>query len=126
MTKDWIDFAQVDLDVAIELLDNGDRFFPSILYHLQQSVEKALKALLVLQDMKMLKTHDLDLLLTKLEETPLFEPRLISLIQTLEPFSVEVRYPGFDLDITSDDVSSALSSTKEVINIVKGLTKLYE
>jgi len=60
MVAEWLEYAQRDLDVARMLSDRADANFNAIIcYHAQQSAEKALKAILVKNDIDPPKVHDL-------------------------------------------------------------------
>lgn len=96
LVDEWIDHAQSDLNSARFLVNMKPEPIEIICYHCQQSAEKYLKALLVQHEMAPHKTHDLNLLSDQLE----FE-KILSKIQdpllVLNDYSVNVRYPGYDL-----------------------------
>ncbi len=57
--KDWLRFAQYDLEMACRALDPSYPIVPAALYHSQQCAEKALKAFLVLKKITPPRTHDI-------------------------------------------------------------------
>ena len=56
-TKIWLKYSKENLDSAKILLDS--KLFNPCLQNIQQSVEKALKALLIENDLKLKKTHSI-------------------------------------------------------------------
>lgn len=92
--KEWLKFAFVDLKTAKIILDSGeDLVVGSILYHCQQSAEKALKAYLVFKEQPISKIHDLVKLVRTCGE---LDPDFLTLLffaAELAPFATKVRYP---------------------------------
>lgn len=72
-----------------------------LLFHLQQAVEKFLKALLALRQVKFPRIHDLDELIELCEETGIILPEYIEEFINLTPFAVEFRY-GLMIEETLD------------------------
>ena len=64
-TKYWLEFAEENYDAAKVLLDSS--LFNPCLQNTQQSVEKALKALLVENTIRLIKTHSIFELITLLD-----------------------------------------------------------
>jgi len=60
--RKWIEYAQNDLLVAKNLIKEEDYVNRAVLVHCQQSIEKYLKAYMLLHDLGLKKTHDLQLL----------------------------------------------------------------
>ncbi|MHB1651508.1 MAG: HEPN domain-containing protein [Desulfitobacteriaceae bacterium] len=58
----WLEYAKNDLQAAAIILSRDDVAPRTVCFLSQQSAEKALKALLVLQGMEVVRTHDLDAL----------------------------------------------------------------
>jgi len=57
--RQWIIKSQRDIKVARILIENEVSLLDAVVYHCQQSAEKALKAYLTHQDVVFKKTHDL-------------------------------------------------------------------
>jgi HEPN domain-containing protein len=72
LVRQWIAKAAQDMDAAVFLLTQGDRFSGAIGFHSQQAAEKYLKALLVRHQIDFAKTHDIEKLLRILQPV---EPR---------------------------------------------------
>ena len=72
-----------------------------LLFHLQQAVEKFLKALFSLRQVKFPKIHDLGELIELCEGTGIILPEYIEEFINLTPFAVEFRY-GLMIEETLD------------------------
>jgi HEPN domain-containing protein len=93
-----LELAKKDYKAALILAHAEDPQTDAAGFHLQQAVEKSLKAWLVSQRIAYPKTHDLSLLLGLLEDHDQYiEPIFRSLLE-LNPFAVQFRYelPGED------------------------------
>lgn len=64
-TKQWISYAKEDLGISHNLFENTD-YFKGCIYHCQQCMEKILKAMLIELDIKVIRTHNLDIIFNKL------------------------------------------------------------
>lgn len=65
---------------------------PIIGFHAQQAVEKALKAVLALNNVAYPRTHDLVLLIDLLKDAGVALPEALDDVRGLNPFAVTVRY----------------------------------
>ena len=72
-----------------------------LLFHLQQAVEKFLKALFSLRQVKFPKIHDIGELIELCEGTGIILPEYIEEFINLTPFAVEFRY-GLMIEETLD------------------------
>lgn len=95
----WVKRAEGDADAAITLMR---QFSPAaahvIAYLAQQCAEKYLKAVLVMNGISFPRTHDLARLITLASEQ---YPALVALrpaAALLQPYAVDIRYPGNDPD----------------------------
>jgi len=61
-------------------------------FHAQQCAEKALKVALVLADVELPRTHDLESLVEQVEEAGIKVPEELSSIDRLTPWAAELRY----------------------------------
>ncbi len=95
LTREWLDKASADLATARrEIRVRSEPNYDAVCFHAQQSVEKALKAVLQENDVNIPKTHqlmDLLALCAKVDGSYLMlQADLIS----LEGYAVMFRYPG--------------------------------
>jgi len=89
--------ARTDLKVAKNLLEdfeNGDDDLDLevILFHLQQSCEKLLKALLAYNKLHFTKTHSLEILITIIKNKNIELISDIECLISLEEYAIEGRY----------------------------------
>jgi HEPN domain-containing protein len=112
-TREWVDRAEADYAAALLLRRSRKKHSRDLVcYHLQQCIEKYLKARLVEGGIAVPKTHDLERLLdlaVKLE--PLWET-MRPAAAALTDYAVEVRYPG--RTTTPDEARALLRSTNRM------------
>lgn len=89
-------------------------YLSAVGFHCQQAAEKFFKALLTFNQIEFPKTHDLGALLDLV--APMDAPLADSLseISLLNPYGVEIRYPGDMPDIEPEDAKEALELAKRV------------
>jgi HEPN domain-containing protein len=93
--RDWVAKAEADFAVVQALIRKRRPALPdAVCFHAQQCAEKYLKALLTRDRVAFPKTHDL---LDLLKRAKLRDPALELLrpfLEYLEPYAVDLRYPG--------------------------------
>lgn len=112
----WIEKARNDLLNADNNLAAQDVPYDTVCFHCQQAAEKLLKGFLVARGCEYPLTHNLFVILEKVLE---FDPTADSLRETLallDPYSVEVRYPGDAWMPTPDDAKEARQAAQEVLD----------
>lgn len=87
----WMDYAKTDLHAAYTLLDSGEFFPRQICFLAQQCAEKAIKAILVLEEINFPKKHDLDRLRDLIPDGWKFKELFPDLAE-LTIWAVESRY----------------------------------
>lgn len=105
--------AQGDFDSAIELSAAKSGRKENVIYLVQQSVEKSLKALLVHQQIPFPLVHDLGIILGLLPDA-LIPPHGFKLVD-LNPYASVRRYEEGSLRLTESEIQSALQAGKEVL-----------
>lgn len=111
--KEWIERAKKDLIAAKNSLNSGD--YEWSCFQIQQSVEKALKALILKENEEFPKIHDL-VKLAKIINAP---EKIIINCGKLNPHYVESRYPNLSKDYSNKD-------TKEFINLGEDILRWIE
>jgi len=117
--KQWIEKARNDLLNADNNLAARNVPYDTVCFHCQQAAEKLLKGFLVARGCEYPITHNLFVILEKILE---FEPTADSLRETLallNPYSVEVRYPGDAWMPTTEDAREARQAAQEVLDWVE-------
>jgi HEPN domain-containing protein len=84
--------ATGDLVACRKLVDDTDIDDSIIGFHAQQCVEKALKVALVLADVELSRTHDLESLVEQVEEAGIKVPEELADVDWLTPWAAELRY----------------------------------
>lgn len=110
-TARWLRFAKEDLDAAI-MLQSGTPRHSCLLA--QQSAEKAIKSIFVFLDMRISKSHDLDMLKNLLPDEWEVKTRFDDLSE-LSFWAVESRYPGDMPEATGEDADAAVRLAKEIL-----------
>src|SRR3989338_5017657 len=114
--KNWWERAKKDLNTAKNSLNSGDYYATSLFS--QQSAEKALKALQLKKENKIIKTHDL-LFLAKRLKIP---ENLIENCRKLKPVYIETRYPdagGNFKEFSKNDSKEDIRLAREVLKWIK-------
>lgn len=97
--KIWIEKAEKDFKTAKFNISGGE--IEAGLFFLQQSAEKALKALYIKRKKQLIKTHDL----VSLADTLKAHSHIRDYCTILSPLYHQTRYP----DIPSDDLSNSIN-----------------
>lgn len=110
----WLRFAGDDLRTAEQMLREGETFPPRhACFHAQQAAEKAIKAVLIGEQVNFTKTHDLEVLAELVPD----ERRLRDERPDLPPltqWAVESRYPNGD-DPSPDDAAEAVRLARRIV-----------
>jgi HEPN domain-containing protein len=122
-TREWVDKAEADYAAALLLRRSRKKGTRDIVcFHLQQCVEKYLKARLAEAGISFPRTHDLERLL---DLTLAVEPMWATLrpaMALVTDYAVEVRYPGRTASpAQTRSVLRAASHTRDVIRQRLGL-----
>jgi HEPN domain-containing protein len=122
---EWLAFAEMDLNSAKYLL--GMRPVPTeiICYHCQQSAEKCLKGLLVLNEIQYPKIHDL-VELCRLCEPFVSDNNILRVTcLPLNVYGIQPRYP-IHVEITEQQMKAALANAKTLLELLRPLFKENE
>lgn len=125
--RQWIDYAELDLQVARHLYE---KFYPKpleiICYHCQQATEKAVKALIVNKGTQggLPRSHDISFLLNQINKMYSIPEKYYDYGDTLSKYGVATRYPN-ELFLEDRDAERALEYTQEIMDwarneVVKG------
>lgn len=87
-----LDKARADLDAARALAADERQADHIVGFHAQQTVEKAIKAVLAIRAIEIPRTHDLAFLLTRLEDGGLQVPDEVAGSEWLTPWAGGWRY----------------------------------
>jgi HEPN domain-containing protein len=110
--NEWLDKANEDCRVVEVLLKAREEFTLPSMFHIQQMLEKYLKALILAQGSAFERTHDLARL-TNLANAADIE-NLLEFSETLNLFAVNGRYPGDLPDIEPSEAHRYFRTAKEI------------
>lgn len=114
--QQWLLKSQRDLEAAKVLFEHG--LFDIVVYHCQQSAEKALKAYLVYQEVILQKTHNLVVLLESCLAFDINFEILRDSAEILTPYATEFRYPGDTIEPEKYEAEEALAIASLVLDFV--------
>ena len=112
LVRQWLAKADEDLETAKFLFSSESFFFAAICFHCQQAAEKYCKALLTWYQIEFPKTHDLGLLLGLIASTKPSLAASLTEVAGLNPYGVDMRYPGDAPEITREESEVALRLAK--------------
>lgn len=114
---DWLKKALGDFARVRVRLREGD--VEDAAFHLQQAVEKALKAYLLLKGWRLKKIHDLEALLDDaVKYHAPFEP-FRPLVQEVTGYYLTERYPGFEEGPSEEEVATTYDQAKPLIKHIQ-------
>ena len=110
-TTRWLRYAREDLDAAIALKPTTPRHSCLLA---QQCAEKAIKSIYVFLDLRVPRSHDLDMLKNLLPDEWNIKARFNDLSE-LSVWAVESRYPGDMPEATKEDADAATNMAKDIL-----------
>ena len=121
--RNWIAFAEEDLRLARHALLMSDPVpYRHSAFHSQQCAEKCLKAYLVWHGVDFPFTHSLSRLIELCLELGPWA-RSVPDLDTLTPYSVSSRYPGTEVQVSSDDANAAIRIAAKGLESVRAALK---
>jgi HEPN domain-containing protein len=114
LVRQWLARADEDLETAKFLFTSEKYFFAAICFHCQQAAEKYFKAFLTWRQIEFPKTHDLGLLLGLIASTAPSLAASLNEVAGLNPYGVDIRYPGDAPEIAREDAEEAIRLAKRV------------
>ncbi|MDD4155883.1 MAG: HEPN domain-containing protein [Candidatus Cloacimonetes bacterium] len=124
LVKEWLHRAKSNLKIAIDGKTSDEVFYEDLCFNAQQATEKALKALFILNDVSIPKTHNIGFLLESLEKyTDIEVANNIKQSVILTEYAVQSRYPGSYYPVEHDDYMEAI---KIAVDVLKWVNKIVE
>lgn len=106
--EEWISYGVSDLRLARLAASDPSIRREQVCFHTQQAAEKAIKAVLLSQEIQFPLTHDIEELLEIAESKGIELPEGVREAGLLTPYAVETRYPGSWFEISEADLKEAL------------------
>lgn len=123
-TREWLAKASSDLRAAEATARTSPPLFEHAVFHCQQAVEKALKALLVFHDQPFRKTHSLEELGRLCVAIDASLGDLVDRVTYMSAYAWMYRYPGPVVSLDQADVNIAIAdSTTALVVILTHLRK---
>ena len=111
--------ARQDFALVREVMGNNKVAPEIMLFHIQQGVEKLIKALFCLHSVRFPKTHDLDELVELAQEHGIELPPIMEKLTELSPYAVEWRYAILHDDL--HDIADMLQQAELFLEFVESL-----
>jgi HEPN domain-containing protein len=120
--QEWLNRARSSLLHAHA--DQPGDYLEDLCFDAQQSVEKALKALLIQRQVSFPYIHDLIRLMELLQENGLVLPEKVLEAAKLSDYAVEARYPGVSEPVSQEEYAEALRLAEDVMRWVEDLMRV--
>ena len=116
----WLIRARNDLALAEFTFQHRNDLQDTVVYHCQQTAEKAVKAFLVSQNSQVLKTHDIRRLMQQADAQNAGFNSFLTDADLLTPFATEFRYPSDDEAPmpTAQQTQEALAAARRIYDFV--------
>ena len=111
--KTLLNIAEGDYKTAVVLLGGEDYRIENAFYMAQQSIEKALKAVLVHKELPVPLIHDLGALLSKLPQN--CEPPFGYELNELNEYAAAKRYEEGNWEPSKEELKTILKKTKQML-----------
>jgi len=92
---EWLKRAKSNLAMA-KIKKPEESLWEELCFNAQQAAEKALKAVLLFHSVKFPYVHDLEVLITIMEQNGISVPEIIKRATDLTEYAIETRYPGIE------------------------------
>jgi len=123
--REWIRKAESNLKIGKDEFLTDEPATDAICFHMQQCVEKYLKAFLIFTGKEIRKTHIIEEIIRECERIdPEFHKLFDRGAQTLTDYAVELRYPGEFTFPSTEETKESIGIAEKVKRFV--LKKLNE
>ena len=119
-SKEWLMRARSNL-IRAQQPKPEEVFWEDLCFDVQQAAEKAIKALLIHNQISFRFVHDLAELLTSLEQNGIMLPDQIRVSAELSDYAVQARYPSPMEPVTEEEYRQALIIAEDVVSWVEGI-----
>jgi HEPN domain-containing protein len=121
--RSWIEKAKNDLLNADNNLASEQIPYDTVCFHCQQAAEKLLKGFLVAHNSEYPITHNLFVILEDILEYDSSAENLRESLAILNPYSIEVRYPGDAWMPTPEDAKEARQAAQQIYDWMQSRLK---
>lgn len=118
VVREWVEKAEHDLHTAVHMLALGGAAPTDIVcFHAQQCIEKYLKSVLVLYQIPVPKTHDIEKVHSLIPDRDRFTMTADEM-RTMTAYATDTRYPAFE-EISLEDARKAVALAERIRNAVR-------
>lgn len=117
--EDWLGRARSSL--ALSSVKTPGVLYEDLCFQAQQAAEKAVKAVFVARKIPYPYTHDINALLSGLEQHGIVIPEPLWNAVTLTSYASDTRYPGIETPVTKEEYQQAVRLAQEILNWAEGL-----
>ncbi|PKL56245.1 MAG: DNA-binding protein, partial [Methanomicrobiales archaeon HGW-Methanomicrobiales-5] len=110
---EWLGRARSSLNLSSA--KTSGVLYEDLCFQAQQAAEKALKAVFVSRKIPYPYTHDINALLSGLEQQGIAIPEPLWRAVTLTSFASSTRYPGTTTPVTKEEYTGAVLIAKDVL-----------
>jgi len=110
----WLKVAADDLLSAKKLYETGDPIKTTASFHAQQCAEKSLKAFLAFRKQPLIRTHDLENLISLCASFESNFTQLLPKALFLNSYSTTFRYPGDNEEPTNEEVENSIRFADDI------------
>lgn len=121
IVRQWLAKAELDIKAADTLLSADNPLLYPSCFHSQQAAEKYIKAFLTWHQVEFPKTHVFGELLDLVGRVDKALAASLSGVTALNPYGVEVRYPGNTPEPTRGQTEDALRLARAVRDAILGV-----
>ncbi len=126
LALEWFDFARKNLETAI-LLYKANHYTDVISIDIQQSIEKALKAIYAYNNDKIPKTHALDILFNYASRYIDWQNTELKTLLIINDYYQSERYPGPRYFMPErEEISSSIQYAENILEQVLNFINKYE
>jgi HEPN domain-containing protein len=119
--ESWLNRAKSSYELSKATISKNI-YLEDLCYQIQQSVEKALKGLLIYYGVEPEFTHNIGVLLSEVEKYTEIPNNLLEAMD-LTNYAVQTRYPGSYDEITKSEYEKALKIAKECLEWIENQIK---
>jgi HEPN domain-containing protein len=116
--NEWLKKADDDLRAATQLIRlTDDCPLEIVCFHVQQCIEKSIKAVLIHREIDFPKIHDIGKILSLLPSDVLL-PIDVVMAETLTVYATTMRYPGDWGPVEREEAAKAVDLARRIRNLV--------
>ncbi|MBW8049769.1 MAG: HEPN domain-containing protein [Cytophagales bacterium] len=123
--KNWIIKGDHDLGTSKLTLEHIAEYKDIIGFHCQQAVEKYLKGYLIFLDIDFEHKHNLTYLLDLISSKDKFSDQYYKMVDKLEDYAVEIRYPEKIVEPTDKELQDAINIADKFRKIILDKMNFY-